>query len=123
MTSSNPRQSLGIYGETLAEEYLLKHNFKILSKRFRNRTGEIDIIAEKQNTVHFIEIKTRVGINKGKPYEAVNKHKLRRMQQVAYFFLLQNKKTGYKLSLDVFSIVLSSDWEIENMMHFIGVTL
>jgi putative endonuclease len=55
----DPRRELGRIAETAAAEYLKDRGFKILETNYRKRTGEIDIIARKDNCVHFIEIKSQ----------------------------------------------------------------
>lgn len=48
----------GITGEEKAGEFLIKNGYSILDRNFRIREGEIDIIAEKQNFLVFVEVKT-----------------------------------------------------------------
>ncbi|MCR4276477.1 MAG: YraN family protein [Candidatus Parcubacteria bacterium] len=45
-------------GENVACEYLRRHGFKIRDRNFARKTGELDIIAEKEDTLHFVEVKT-----------------------------------------------------------------
>ena len=49
--------NIGQLGETLAKEYLIKNGFKIIAQNFRKPYGEIDIIATRNNTLHFCEVK------------------------------------------------------------------
>ena len=67
--------SLGQIGENLASNYLRSKKFTILERNFRCRSGELDIVAEKDKKIYFIEVKTKVGIEKGFPYEAINYYK------------------------------------------------
>ena len=50
-------RSLGYKYEEKAIEWLKKHNYKIVQKNFHTMFGEIDIIAEKKEELHFIEVK------------------------------------------------------------------
>jgi putative endonuclease len=50
---------LGIHGENVAVNYLLENNYKVLHTNWRLRKYEIDIIAHKNNTLIFVEVKTR----------------------------------------------------------------
>ena len=52
-------QGKGVLGETLAKEYLLGRGYDILESRYRTRQGEVDLIAEKDKTLVFIEVKAR----------------------------------------------------------------
>jgi putative endonuclease len=49
----------GTTGEKLGADYLQQTGFTILEKNWRHSHWEVDIIASKNNTLHFIEIKTR----------------------------------------------------------------
>ena len=62
---------IGKKGEKLAKEYLEQNNYKILTTNFYCRQGEIDIIAKKEDTVIFVEVKTRSNNAYGKPAEAI----------------------------------------------------
>ncbi len=102
-------KKIGLLGEQKALDYLKKNQFLILKKNFRNRFGEIDIIAKKEKTIYFIEVKTRSNINKGYPYQAVNQKKIDQIKYMANFFLLKNKYKNYKLKIGVISIVLNQE--------------
>ena len=56
---SNIRISLGKKGENLVIEYLKQQGFTILAQNYRQTYGEIDIVAQKQELVAFIEVKLR----------------------------------------------------------------
>ncbi len=117
------KKNLGKIGEKLALEYLQKKNFKILMRNFHCRFSEIDIIARKDNKLSFVEVKTRLGIEKGCPYEAVNLRKLKHLKLAANYFLLKNKIRDCKLSIDVVSIVLNKNLDLEKIDFFQGVEL
>ena len=56
--SSKTRKEIGALGESIAAEYLKRHGFKIRDRNIARKTGELDLVAEKENTLHFIEVKT-----------------------------------------------------------------
>lgn len=112
---------VGVTGEKIASEYLIKNGYQILRQNYYTHWGEIDIIAVKSKTVTFVEVKTRVGTALGKPYEAVNKFKIQKLMRSINLFLLQNNYKDYKLSLDVISIVLSENRVIEKLKHYINI--
>lgn len=116
-------QVTGSYGEQLAAEHLLERGFKIVNRNVRIRRGEIDIIAIKAMTLHFVEVKTRIGDGFGKPYEAVNYYKLTHMLRAARLYVLQNRFFSHKLSLDVMSIILNSDKTMRELQFFENITL
>jgi len=51
-------QKIGQLGEDIACRFLMKHNFSILERNYTKKWGEIDIIAEKQGKVYFVEVKS-----------------------------------------------------------------
>lgn len=122
MRSSN--LAVGMIGEELAVRYLKKKGFKILSKNYRAGRTEIDIIAQKKDKIHFVEVKTRLNTKKGMPYEAVRKWKVSHLLKTASFFLLQSNKKGHKLSLDVISILLDGvNNRVRSLQHFENINL
>ena len=51
-------KKLGSNGEQRAADYLISKNYKILHRNWRTRRGEIDIIAQIDDTIVFVEVKT-----------------------------------------------------------------
>ncbi|GAB4219436.1 MAG: YraN family protein [Candidatus Microgenomates bacterium] len=110
------KKNLGKIGEQTACNYLQNNGFKIIKRNFQTRFGEIDIIAEKNNTLYFIEVKTRSNLDKGAPYEAVNKYKIIHVKKAAnYFNVLNYKYKNYKMKIGVFSIITNNN---ENIINF-----
>lgn len=52
------KQKIGEIGENLACEYLQKNGYKILDRNYSRKWGELDIVAKKGNTLHFVEVKS-----------------------------------------------------------------
>ncbi len=80
-------KSLGRHGEEMARRYLLDKGYKILEMNFRNRIGEIDLIAQDGRCIIFVEVKTRRSTQQGMPIEAVHYFKRRKIVQVALCYL------------------------------------
>lgn len=110
---------VGRKGEKIAIDYLIKQKYIILERNFYTRFSEIDIIAKKNETYYFIEVKTRTGIEKGKPYEAVDKRKLFHLAQASELYVLKNKLKNYKLSMMVISIIVSKELKVESINSYI----
>lgn len=51
------KQKIGSLGEELVVKFLMKRGFKILDRNYRRPWGELDIVAEKNSTIHFVEVK------------------------------------------------------------------
>jgi len=107
----------GKEGEEVAVSYLIERNYKIIDTRYNAVGVEIDIIAEKDDTISFIEVKTRKNDAYGFPEEYVNKSKAKRIIRGANFFLSLKKNEKYDdyfKSIDVISIMYGSgNYEIE----------
>ena len=69
----------GLLGEQLAIEYFTKEGYQILEKNWRHSHWEVDIIASRQNILHFIEVKTRRTKNFGLPEDQVSKKKMQNL--------------------------------------------
>lgn len=111
-------QEIGKIGEQIAADLLLSKGISIIDRNFRTKFGEIDIVGKKDNKTIFVEVKTRIGEVKGKPYEAVNTRKISHFKMAATLYVLKNKLKNTKLSLQVVSIVLRSDLKIQKILYF-----
>ena len=91
-------------GEALAEEYLTVRGYDILEKNYRNRFGEIDIIALDGKTLVFIEVKTRNTNSHGIPADSVDARKQGRLGRVALSYISDKKIVNRPCRFDVLSI-------------------
>ena len=82
--------TLGKTGEDLAAAYLEERGYQLLHRNWRHSHYEIDIIALKENTLHFIEVKMRSSKQYGFPEEAVTKKKFQSLLNAADEFLHQH---------------------------------
>ena len=80
------KKLLGKKGEKLVAEYLKKQGFEIVKRNYKTPFGEADIIAEFQDEIVFVEVKTRTGENYGAPSEAVTANKKQRYYQMAKLY-------------------------------------
>ena len=102
----NNRQQFGKESESLAVRYLRKNGYKILEQNYRNKIGEIDIIAKEKGTLVFVEVKARKTHVFGNPKWAVTPKKQRKISMVALYYLKATKQTHVKARFDV--VALSS---------------
>lgn len=92
---------LGEYGEQLAQDYLTNLGYTILDCNWRYRKAEIDIIAQIDNTIAIVEVKTRSNIVFGTPEHFVTKKKINLLVEAANAYIIE-----YDLDLEVrFDIV------------------
>jgi putative endonuclease len=106
---SRARVTLGEIGENLACDELLRRGYAILTRRYRRRGGEIDIVATDGPTVVFVEVKTRAGVEFGSGADAITWTKRRRMTAIATDFLTRHGLTNRPCRFDVVSIGLGGD--------------
>jgi putative endonuclease len=102
----------GKKGEQLAELYLSSIGFNILHRNWRYSRYEIDLIATKENILHFIEVKTRTNSNFGMPEENVDVKKLEHVMTAAEEFLYQFPEWKI-IQYDVLSITLRNENNVE----------
>ena len=87
MRTSKPTQPFGRYGEELARTYLESANYKIITTNWRCSLGEIDIIAQKDNTLIFVEVRSRHAETTESSFESVNKRKQTKLATLANAYI------------------------------------
>ena len=102
--SSYTRKEVGTLGENVACEYLRRHEFSIRDRNYVKKTGELDVIAEKENTLHFVEVKTvlaeefPLAENKGEdvydPSLNLHEAKVRKVARTGEWYVLEKKWEG-----------------------------
>jgi putative endonuclease len=103
---SDKRGTLGRIGEDLAAAYLQKAGYKILARNYRQKCGEIDIIAQDRGILVFIEVKTRTTLSFGPPFAAVTEKKQKQIGKVAQDYLCRNGLFNRPARFDVVSILI-----------------
>lgn len=80
---TNPKQSTGKWGEQTAADYLSEQGYKIIGRNIRTIRGEIDIIAESDGVVIYVEVRTLSSSRLARPEETITVHKKTRMLAAA----------------------------------------
>jgi putative endonuclease len=91
---TNSSTVTGRKAEAAARVYLEMRGFKILEQNWRRPRCEIDIIAEKDDIKHFVEVKYRHNDEQGGGLEAITASKLRQMRRAAETYVEENKYRG-----------------------------
>lgn len=115
------RQEIGKLGEDIAASHITALGYTIIDRHFTTNWGELDIVARKNNTIYFVEVKTKIGDAKGKPYESVTYRKRQNLKRSISLYLLKNSYKTYKLSLSVISIELHQDRSVKEIKFFESV--
>lgn len=109
-----PRRPAGLRGkgwdwERTAEKALVDAGYRILDRGFRAAAGELDIVAEEDGVVCFVEVKGRSATGFGLPEESVTAEKRRRIFRAAETWLKRRRREGARCRFDVVSILDRSD--------------
>ena len=100
------RRKTGSRYEQKAVDYLERRGITILERNYRCRSGEIDVIAEDERYLVFVEVKYRRDTKKGDPAEAVGFYKQRRIRNAAeYYLYCHQNRTYVPCRFDVVSIL------------------
>ncbi|MDA9551700.1 YraN family protein [Flavobacteriaceae bacterium] len=112
---------LGILGEQLAVEYLIKKGYVILEKNFRFEKHEIDIIAKDKQVLIVVEVKTRSTSKFGEPQNFVKPKQISRLVNAANAFMLKNN-LDEEVRFDIVAIIKTQDSfkinHIENAFYY-----
>ena len=103
-------KTIGNDGEKIAVKFLKSKKYIIHTTNYSNRYGEVDIIAEKDGVVAFIEVKTRKNSKFGRPSDFVTPQKQQRIVSVAQYYVYNNGITE-DLRFDVIEVLTGDDPE------------
>ena len=101
------KRDLGQRGEQLAVVHLQKHGYIIVATNWRCTLGELDIIARKDDTLVFVEVRTRYAQTTEEAFESVNPHKQTRLQHLAYAYLSAYDLHEMDWRVDVVAVAIS----------------
>ena len=104
-------REIGNKYEDKSVETLVREAYRILERNYQNRFGEIDIIAEKNKEIVFIEVKYRKTSKFGYGYEAVDRRKIMKILKLANYYIQSKKYQNYKIRFDCMSYLGDElDW-------------
>lgn len=96
---------LGVRGENIAAKLLADKGYEILCRRYRCFSGEVDIIAEKDDVIAFVEVKTRTGRGDIAPALAVTRAKRARIISAALDYIANHVDGDKVFRLDIIEIL------------------
>lgn len=115
---TNRRQSIGRWGEALAADWLGKHGYEILARNVRTPYGEIDLVARRDGSLCFVEVKTRTSRVFGLPEESINLRKQSHMVAAAEYYAGQLEAESWQI--DVIAIERGPE-DKTDVVHFENV--
>lgn len=110
-------KEIGDLGEMAACQYLMGYDYRIIERNFRLKCGEIDIIAEKDGTTVFVEVKTRRGTMYGQPSEYVDYRKQIKIKKTAMCYM---KSLDTDMRFDVIEVIYNNihgNFEVKSINH------
>lgn len=110
------RRKRGQDGEQIATEFLQRQGYRIETRNYRVRQGEVDIIAWDGATLVFVEVKTKSNAGFGHPEEMVDARKQRTLVQVAMVYVQQKRVEYTALRFDVIAVRLGTT--IPDVSHY-----
>ncbi|HLD03640.1 MAG TPA: YraN family protein [Candidatus Dojkabacteria bacterium] len=111
------KRQKGISAEQTAVNYLKRTGYRILERNYRKRIGEIDIIAAKENTVVFVEVKSLQSeslLVLGQTISALKKQKL---VKICQYWLTENDKANYNWRIDFIGLVVDIRGRLKKLKH------
>lgn len=114
----------GRVGEEKAAQFLERKGYHLITRNFRARNGEIDLIflTPDKKEVVFVEVKTRLTTEFGDPLEAITYYKMKALMRTAQLYVTMHKNLPESLRIDAISVVLDEFYEINSIDHKISVT-
>ena len=107
---------LGKFGEEMAVAYLQKEGYEILETNWTFQKAEIDIIAQKENVLAIIEVKTRSSIDFGLPQDFVKPKKIQLLVKAVNEYVLRND-IDLNVRFDIIAINKeNNEYKIEHLM-------
>ncbi|HXG42097.1 MAG TPA: YraN family protein [Dehalococcoidia bacterium] len=118
---ADPRRSLGAFGERLAASYLESRGYRIRQRNVRLQEGEIDLVAEKDGCLVFVEVRTRRGQAAGTAAESVTPRKQARLLALAEAYLqVAGGDLPPQQRIDVVTVTLATDGRLLAIDHIEG---
>ena len=103
---SAARQEFGEIGERVAERWLRQRGWRVLQRRFRNGHRDIDLVAEKDGLVAFVEVKARRDLEFGDPVEAVHWRKQRELARSGAVWIDRHGRPNESYRFDVIGVLM-----------------
>ena len=112
------RAALGAAGERLAAGWLEARGLRVLARNWRCTYGELDIVAEEQGEVVFVEVKTRRGTAYGLPEEAITASKRAHLIAAAQCYLAESQREAQPYRIDVVAVQLTVQGRLTAIRHY-----
>ena len=132
-------QKIGEIGENIAVKFLVKHGFSILDRNYTKKWGELDIVAEKKNKLHFIEVKSvsRITLDtyipksyndsderyQHRPEDNMHPWKLKRLQRAIQTYILEKRFDNREWQFDLACVFLDQEKRVAKVRFMDNIIL
>ena len=112
---STPRIRLGKIGEGLARRHLESVGYRVIAANVRTRSGDIDLVAEHDRALVFVEVRTRRGTGTGTPEESITPRKRSKMTATAQEYLQVHGSEEREWRIDVVAVEIGHDGRLRRI--------
>lgn len=123
-------QKIGEIGEDIASLFLMKHGYTILERNYTKKWGEIDVIAQKNNILYFIEVKSKsvddlnnVSHVTNRPEDNMHPWKLKRLSRVIQTYLINKRIGNTKWQFDLLVVYLDLEKRLSRVRKIENIIL
>ncbi len=109
------RRETGMLGEKLACDFLGKNGYRVIETNYRCPAGEIDIIAQQQDTLVFVEVRTKKSRQFGTPEESITPAKMEKLRTVAAHYGQNRSNLPAAWRIDVVAIEMDSGGKVSRI--------
>lgn len=116
--STDGRRRLGLQGEEFAAEHLISLGYRIVGRNWRCPRGELDLIAEDEEAIVFVEVRSRRDTGTfGSPEESVDARKQKKVRDIAQYYLYLGRALERRVRFDVITVLFTSEGEFTKLNH------
>ena len=116
----DPRPGLGRRGELLAKRHLEDTGYEILEANFRTRLGEIDLVAQRDDCLVFVEVRTRRGGSLGTPEESMTAGKREHLIAAAQEYLQSRGAEDSQWRIDFIAVEMDGQGRLRRVEHLVN---
>ena len=109
------RRKIGALGERIAADYLEQQGYRVRERNFRSQEGEIDIIAEKDDFLVFVEVRTRRSSSFVTPEESLTRSKIERLINLSQSYIQSHHDLPPLWRIDVVAVELTPGGKVSRI--------
>ncbi len=112
-------QEFGKFGERISAQYLVKNGFRIVETNYRCFEGEVDIIAEKEDLLIIVEVKSRQKIDSDETLLSITKSKQRKISRATADFMEKNQQfSEHFIRFDIITVIKAPHYDEYIITHY-----